>query len=408
MKLTWSSIKSFSLGFLLFFIAVIVADIYGGAGVTNLYYAGALLLCLSSVPKMIKRRVVPIELILYLILIVVVEFRNGQSSKFYFFGLVQLASVVLVATYLSTPRKIGYFITGLALSLFLSSIYFLLFATNDVLKAIDSELRHALPFFSVSSAGLMTALGYLLGFVFFLSRKDFKWLLLCLVCLAACLYTLSKNALLAIIIITVIYLFMSGVVRLSKEFWIIIGVLAVFILFGGGLLNPILKLYSEAIDTNNSYGIVSIAGRGSIWLYCIRTIPESPWVGNGYYTAIENMMSSLGEEFGQAHNCILHCLLSTGVVGLVLLTVYVVRLIIFIKRHYKIIMRFTFLRWVLCVLMYFVLRGLTEASISQNLSLDVFWFFLLSLVMMGLVKRIEAVRKKKINENLAGKPLPVS
>ncbi len=403
-KITVSSVKSYVLGFLLFFIAVIVADIYGGSGVVNLYYAGAFLICLSEAPRCIRNRRVPLELILYFILAAVVDLRNGQRSMYFLMGLVQLLTAALAASYLTSARRLRHFVNGLALSLALSCVYFLLFATNDVLKAIDSELRHALPFFSVSSAGLMTALGYFLGLVYFLAKKDIKWLLLCLLSLGTCLYTLSKNALLAIVIITVVYLFIAGVIRLNKSILIAMAVLIVVLPFAGGLLRPVLELYSEAIDTNSSSGLISIAGRGGIWLYCLQAIPESPWVGYGYYSSSELLIQGLGEEFTQAHNGLLHCLISTGIIGTILLTVYFIRVTVFIISNRRIIMRFTYLRWILCMLMYFVFRSFTEASFAQCINLDTYLFFLLSLTLMGFVNKRKKMLKivRLINESSAG------
>ncbi len=411
--LSLSTVKSLTLGFLLYFIAVIVADLYGGSGVVFAYYAGILFICMNVIPKCFNHRIVPVELVLYLLLIVFTEYKNGQWSIYYFESLLQLASVVVLAAYLTTTRRIRFFTYGLSLALVFSCIYFLMFATNSVLKITESEIRHALPFFSVSSAGLMTALGYFLGLVNFFGKKQPVWLLLSALCLATCLYTLSKNALLAIIIITVIYLIIVGVIRFNKTLLIVIGIVLVAAVIAGDMLRPILQLYSEAIDTSGSSGMVSIAGRGGIWLFCAQSIAESPWIGQGYYSASELLTSNLGEEISQAHNCLLHNLLSTGIIGTLLLTVYLVRLIVFIKKNIRIILRSTYMRWILCMLMYFMIRGLTEASYAQCSSLDVFWYFMLSLVMMQYVSRSKKVyrimRRPKplhkypeLNEDTAG------
>lgn len=382
---TLSDIKSFLLGFLLYFIAVIVADIYKGSGIVNIYYVLAVLWCIPSIPRCLKKHIAPIELLAYFLLIVIVEYMNRQNAIYYYEGLLQIGCAIILSNYLITIRRVKYFSIGLAVSIALGCIWFCLFATNSELNFGDSELRHSLPFFYISSAGLMTSLGYFLALANLTDKRIVSWIIVALLCFATCLYTLSKNALLSMVVITFIYLTLIKVIRMNRRTITIFVIMAIIFFLFGDVLTPILSLFSEAIDTSNSDEMINISGRGGIWMFAVENISQKPWFGHGYYTASELLMEKINENVSQAHNGILHVLLSTGWLGFALLTTYIIRCFMSVKKHMLDIIANTQMRWLLCMLLYFMIRSITEASFAQCGSFDVFWFLLLTHALMNIV-----------------------
>lgn len=384
--LSYNDIKSFTLGFLPYFIAVVVADVYKGSGVINIYYVLILIWCITSLPRMLKTHIAPIELLCYFSIIITVEYLNKQHSKYYYEGLLQIISLIVLSNYLISYRKINYFTIGMACSIVIGCIYFCLFASNSSLNIGDSELRHSLPFFYISNVGLMTSLGYFLALTKMKGKYKFNWAILAAVCLLTCLYSLSKNAIVAMIVITIIYLKIIRAIRFNWKTITVLLLICFSLMLIGNTLDPIIAIFTQSIDFNSSDEIINVSGRSGIWLFAVENIKNNPWFGHGYYTASELLMI-LNDNISQAHNGILHALLATGRIGLILLTIYIIRCFSFIRKNLTIVLNNSSLRWIFCILMYFMIRSLTEASFAQCGSMDVFWFFLLTFILRNVVTK---------------------
>ena len=402
-KTTFSTLLLFCVGFVHFFLQVIVADLYGGAGIANLFVLGLNLLApLFLVEKSIDFKV-PFELISYILFIVGGQLFKRSIPPYFIFALCNITGALLLARYIARDFETRFYsyIKGLMAGISFSCLYYMIFASTEYSDDVDG-VRNCLHYFSISSAGFMGAIAFLWSFANLLIKNYNKRILVVLILSIALLfYSMSKNALFSIAIVSFLLMLFTGKVRLNKSFILILFLVLIVFLIFRERISSIFEMVQIDTDGNIEDGDFSINGRGVIWAKAIMLFSDSPLYGYGYWDSI----IALNEAFGgladltedrsvfQAHNMILQALVSVGLIGTTLLFLFIartVRNLIFLFKFHEQSDEYL---WILGCMLYFVFRGLTEGSISQAGTIDCFFFILFSELILFMKERDTRILK---------------
>lgn len=380
----------FLIGMLFFCFPVIVADLYGGAGITNVYLLFVHILLFKIKKLSLAIRSIPKILLVYLIFILSVQTLFFGGNKYFLSGIFYITAALILAFYISENKEKRFYVfsKGLIVGLLISSIYFIVYASPDNYTDNNGGLRSCLKFFSISGAGIMASLGYYYGFSKLLKKVTIKDIIICIISVAVVFRAMSKNAIISMVIVSVLVLIFLKRLRLHPMtlFWFCVTLLlASFFLFDRiSALDEMI-----VIDTEGSIkdGDVSINGRGYIWAICYQMVIDSPLIGKGYWGAVEYLAEATGGGLSdegmqgttQAHNMILHSLISVGLIGTTLLISYIISLWKKLKLLFKEQKNNPSFLWVCCYMIYLIFRGITEASIAQCGTIDIFFFLFLSL-----------------------------
>ena len=158
------------IGFLYYVFLVIVADVFGGAGYVDIYYAFAFLTLIFSVPIFKATKKTPFVFKIYFIVILLSQILSHTIHLWFLRHLVSIFVAVFLAYYISidAEHRLGTYSKMLIAGIVLSGVYFFVFASGEFVADSTGEFRNALKYFSVSSAGLMACLCYFYGFSHFL------------------------------------------------------------------------------------------------------------------------------------------------------------------------------------------------------------------------------------------------
>lgn len=394
---TFSTFLLFSIGFVQYFLQVIVADLYGGAGIANVFVLGLNLLAPLILLKKSKYFKKPFELIIYILFIIFCQLLNNSIPLYFIFAICNITGAILLAKYITFDfeTRFNSYIKGLMTGISFSCIYFLLFASADYSDDVGG-IRNCLHYFSVSSAGFMGTIAFLWSFANLLIRNYNRRVYVVLIfSIAVLLYSISKNALFSISIVCFLLMLLTGKVKLNKSFiLIIVLVLAVLFIFQERI-SSIFEMVQIDTDGKITDGDFSINGRGIIWAKAITLFSESPLYGYGYWdnvVALNDAFGGLGDitedrSVNQAHNMILQSLISVGIIGTILLFLFIIRTIKNLIYLFKVKKQSEEYLWILGCMLYFVFRGLTEGSIAQAGTVDCFFFILFSEIILFMKKK---------------------
>jgi exopolysaccharide production protein ExoQ len=156
--------------------------------------------------------------------------------------------------------------------------------------------------------------GFALYFAQYLMRsKDGKWGMIAGFLAITLLRSLSKTAIVAVIISQAYVLLFDRTMSLRSKVWLVVGSIVTLAVFWS-LLSSYYTVYTT---TGNSPE--TLTGRLGIWTYILGEAIEQPWAGHGFHS-VWKVIPSFGEfEARHAHNEWLQQFYAYGVVGLVLL-----------------------------------------------------------------------------------------
>jgi exopolysaccharide production protein ExoQ len=157
--------------------------------------------------------------------------------------------------------------------------------------------------------------GFALYFAQYLIRnKDGKWGIIAGFLAITLLRSLSKTAIVAVIISQVYLLLFDRTMSRRSKVWLVVGSIATIAVFWS-LLSSYYTVYTTAGNSPET-----LTGRLGIWAYILDEAIQQPWAGHGFHS-VWKVIPSFGEfEARHAHNEWLQQFYAYGVVGLVLLT----------------------------------------------------------------------------------------
>lgn len=386
----------FLLGFLFYVFYVILTNVTKTFGITDIYYAIVLLFCLSEI-KLIKRvKSIPWELWLYLGIIVGGQIlMNGAPLLFLraFFKI--FVSIILVLYIIGNPQtRMDSYLKGLLWGAFFTCFYLFAYASGDYVKDGSADVRRSLEFFGISESGFMSCITYFGGLCYYLTKRKKKYLLVMATGIAVAFYTVSKNAIASLFIITVLLILIQNGIKINKGILALFAVFAIVLFYFSDSFSVIEEQVSIGTDDVGSNGDFSINGRGFIWAAALQIYSTSPLLGYGYYGGIQKLMDFLGDNYFQAHNLIVHSLLTVGLIGTFSLILCYFKLIHKLRRLFYANKKNPLYLWYLCYAMYVITRGVTEGSIAQMSSFDSFFFFIIAIIVNFLYKQINLSANK--------------
>jgi len=190
------------------------------------------------------------------------------------------------------------------------------------------------------------------------------------------LISFSKSGIILSILLTGFYLY--KIRRLFVEFLVLISIGIIPLMFSSFFIVQYGKIIEMMISDNNLF---TLHGRVFIWTEILDLIKENYWFGFGYGSPSAILKYPYiniweGRDIIQAHNAWLQSLINVGVIGTIPL------LIVFVLVIYRAIRVYTvnrfqnmyFIGSLLCVLLYLLFRGFTEASFTMANSFEQFVF----------------------------------
>jgi hypothetical protein len=156
--------------------------------------------------------------------------------------------------------------------------------------------------------------GFALYFAQYLIRsKDGKWRMMAGFLAVTLLRSLSKTAIVAVVISQVYLLLFDRAMSRRAKVWLVIGSIVTLAVFSS-LLSSYYTVYTTAGNSPET-----LTGRLGIWAYILDEAVQQPWAGHGFHS-VWKVIPSFGEfEARHAHNEWLQQFYAYGVVGLVLL-----------------------------------------------------------------------------------------
>ncbi|MBR4326500.1 MAG: O-antigen ligase family protein [Bacteroidales bacterium] len=363
--------KPFIIGFCFYVLLVIINDIFANDILPIYLSVLSIVLLLTFYKNHFKHFYA--ELAIYFFVVIFSQSLFGSLFQgWYLKGILMLMTTLLLCQYLSRNRTLSYsFTNGVVIGIVLSDIYYWIFSISNA----SFVLRHELYFFSASSLGLMGSLAYYYGLCHWVLNKNKYYLLLIIVSAISIFLSFSKNAIIAMILISVLWLILIG--RVKK--WVsILGFIILFGIFVGifyiDVIIEVIEYVSLDIEKGETTGSIQLNGRSAIWDEAIKAYNSSPWVGIGYGNLTTYLQKYSYNNAMQAHSTFYQLIGSVGIIGTIAIFVFITRIIIYtIKNFSK--DKDALYHWCVCMLMYFLIRAITEGTFAQCYNMDVCIFF---------------------------------
>jgi len=166
-----------------------------------------------------------------------------------------------------------------------------------------------------------------------------------------------------------------------------------FIFILGLMLLPyqdILNLYAEYSDNGS---IETLSGRNTIWETCQYLINMNPFLGYGYNSVVVVLPFYMKYfQVDQAHSAYYESMINVGLVGTVLLGMYILKVLVKCIINFSIIRKSMVFSYFFFILLMGLIRGYTEASFSQaNNIVEVFLFYISLFLLDFYVKKNKEV-----------------
>ena len=140
--------------------------------------------------------------------------------------------------------------------------------------------------------------------------------LLLVVHTAALLATQTRGAIFAAVVGVVTWAILAIRRRRDVALFVLLG-LPVLVVLGRGIFQ------SFILRGESTAQLRSLNSRTDLWSEAIRLVSESPYLGRGYFSARGLFLESIG--LGGAHNAYIEVLISAGLVGVIALTIVLIR-----------------------------------------------------------------------------------
>ena len=383
-------IASLVIGFMPYLVYVIIKDL--GLGIEPFAFIIATLIAIIGSKGKYRLDLLKWEFIAYLLIVFGVQtFEYAPYDKTFLKGVLYLVSAIFVANYiiLSFEIRMHSFLKGLIASIVLSEIYILIFA-----QARDSQfegIRRTLEFFSSSQIALIASISIIWSFAKLSVSKGLNYYLVMLLGVVSVIAAFSKSGMVAPFVAIGFYILFYGKKNIIRyAFGAAIIVFIIFYFFQSSVTG-----FTDFIEKQNERPEWDFNGRTSIWEIAILNFLNNPWFGNGYFHSQELLEQFTSLEATQAHSLYYQLLMSVGIVGTAAMLFYYIRILYYQTKLLKYNNQSWIVIWFNCMCIYFLIRGVTEASIAQCPSIDAFFFVIISMSTIHLYKINKNVTEKK-------------
>lgn len=373
---------AFAMGALPYLSFVIIRDL--GIDVEIVFYLIIAILSVIASKGNFNFRLLKPEFILYLLVVITVQtIEYGPFYKTFIKGVFVLFSAIMCANYVTKALEIrmSSFLKGMISCIALCELYILVFAQYR-----DSQfegMRRTLENFSASQVALAASLSIFWGFAKMRAKMNIWYLLVIVLATISVVASFSKSGMMAPLVVIFIFTMFNSKKHLLRNS-ILFGLVAIVVLI---IFNSAFQeIYSFVENENTTQTDFTFNGRLPIWMEAYDFFLENPWFGNGYYHSQELLEKYTYNFANQAHSLYYQLIVSVGLVGTFSMTVYYIRVLFYIRRIRKKYSSMWLFVWFQCMCLYFLFRGITEASIAQCPSFDAFLFVIISMSTISVNK----------------------
>lgn len=359
---------------LISFIIIPIYTINIGINITPLI----VILCfILGIKQDNSKNFTPPIIIVYIVCVFLSEFFNKGIFRLGFInGFTTLISAIIISrVILQNPKAIKIYTNGLLKGIILSLIYYLL---NMKIDAGETTNRYTTDFMSASTIGCLSIFLFIYALVQIKFNKSNKrHIYLLIFSLFPILFSLSKNAFISLFIIILCNMIFFNFKLKIKYIIILVPLfILVFLYFQSSIeyINDFVINQIYEAQTHDESEYYSISGRGPIWQVCYDEFLKKPLLGNGYYSAIDILEKKTYNNATQGHGLIFHSLISVGIMGTLSLLYFLIQIIFLAYRKNKILKNnYTYI-WLINLLIYLIIRSITESSIAQGRNIDMYLF----------------------------------
>lgn len=327
-----------------------------------------------------RKKNIPGLLWTYVFVILWSSLINNEEYPFnnFFVGILILVVPLSSAVVINPTKKLYYtsFLDGIVKGAIFTLIYACAFGrySENVLGR-----RFYCGSITVSVITILLLLVFSYGCVYFKNNK-IKYGSYILFAIIMALISISKSALISIIVIFFVFAIFKGNLKRLLPAVILVGIL--FLIF---VSNEFIATIQDYIDGN---GLKSFTGRDVIWEITISLGLERPLFGHGY-NAIALKLDGLThlENLNQAHNTFVESFYNLGFIGTIILIILFLYPIKMCIQSRKLISNDNNLMLSFMILIIFLLRSFTESGCAQASNLiEVSLFFIVVCYIINFFK----------------------